>query len=329
MSSGTRCVSVLLSLAVAALAQVKVTQKADRVAVEIDGKPFTDFLFGPEFAKPVLFPLRAASGTVVTRGFPLDEVPGDSKDHPQHRGLMFGHADVNGSNFWANESMNRGAKGKIVLQKVANVQSGEKSGGFEALMNWVDSKGTILMSDRRKITFYSHPTLRIADFDIIIEAVQTARFGDTHEGSFGVRVASWLEEPAPKYVPHGEGQETRPTQPKRTGFISNSEGQTTEAQVRGRRANWADYSGEYNGEKLGITIFDHPGNPRHPTYGHSRGYGMFAANIFGVGALTGDKSQDGSITLKPGDQLRLRYRVVIHPGDTTSGGIGKLYADYK
>ena len=74
---------------------MKVTQKADRVSVEIDGKPFTDFLFGPELAKPVLFPLRAASGTAVTRGFPLDEAPGDSKDHPQHRGLIFGHADVN------------------------------------------------------------------------------------------------------------------------------------------------------------------------------------------------------------------------------------------
>ena len=55
--------------------------------------------------------------------------------------------------------MNRGAKGKIVLDKVANTQSGNKSGSLEAVMNWVDSKGATLLSDTRKITFYSHPKL--------------------------------------------------------------------------------------------------------------------------------------------------------------------------
>ena len=99
-------------------AQVHITKSADRIAVEIDGKPFTELWIGPDAAKPYLFPLRSASGTKVTRGFPLDEMPGDSKDHPHHRGLNFAHADVNGSNFWANESFNPGAKGKIVLDKV-------------------------------------------------------------------------------------------------------------------------------------------------------------------------------------------------------------------
>lgn len=320
---------MLVGIALTATAQVRITQKTDRVSVEIDGKPFTEFMIGPEVAKPFLYPLRAASGTIVTRRFPLEESPGDSKDHPQHRGLTFAHADLNGLNFWANESFNPGAKGKIVLQKVLNVNSGDKSGTIEAVMNWVDGKGAPLLADTRKITFYSHPTLRIVDFDISTKAIQSSTFGDTHEGSFGVRVAAWLEEPAPKYVPHGEGQETRPTEPKRTGLISNSEGQRTEAEVRGKRANWADYSGEYKGEKLGIAILDHPGNPRHPTYWHTRGYGMFAANIFGVGALTGDKSKNGSMTLKPGEELRLRYRVIIHPGDAVTAGIAKMYEEYK
>lgn len=327
--SGARFLPVFLAVALPIAAQVKFTQKADRISVEIDGKPFTELLFGPEVAKPFFYPLRAPSGTVVTRKFPLEESPGDSKDHPQHRGLTFAHADVNKSNFWANETFNNGAKGKIVLQKVLSVQGGKKSGTIETEMSWVDAKGVALLSDTRKITFYSHPKLRMMDCDILLKAVQTTKFGDTHEGSFGVRVAAWLEEPAPKYVPHGEGQETRPTEPKRTGFITNSEGQKTEAEVRGKRAKWADYSGEFNGEKLGIAIFDHPENPRYPAYWHARGYGMFAANIFGVGALTGDKSKDGSLTLQPGEQLRLRYRVIVHPDDAGKAGIAKLYADYK
>src|SRR5260370_4796917 len=309
-------------------AQVSVKEASDRVSVDIDGKPFTALWIGPDVAKPYLYPLRAASGTEVTRRFPLQDAPGDSKDHPHHRGLTFGHADLNGFNYWANEAFNPGAKGKIVVDRVARVESGPKQGSLEARFKWLDPTGAELLSDTRKMTFYSHPAMRIVDFDIVAKAIETVKFGDSHEGSFGVRVAAWLEEPAPKYVPKAASGEARPTEPKRTGKISNSEGQETEAQVRGKRANWADYSGEIKGEKLGIAIFDHPANPRHPTYWHTRGYGMFAANIFGVRDLRNDDTRDGSLTLKPGQELRFRYRVVIHPGDASIAGIAKLYADY-
>jgi hypothetical protein len=320
--------AVLLSLALPAGAQVKVTQSPDRISVEIDGKPFTALFVGPEVAKPYFYPLRAASGTSVTRRFPLEEGPGDSKDHPQHRGLTFAHADVNGYNFWANEAFNPGPKGKIVLRNVVRAQGGAKTGDIEAVLRWLDPQGKPLLSDTRKMTFYSHPSLRIIDFDILLKAIERSKFGDTHEGSFGVRVAAWLEEPAPNYVPRAEGGQARPVEPKRTGKITDAAGHVTEAEVRGKRANWADYSGEFQGEKLGIAILDHPGNPRHPTYWHARGYGMFAANIFGVSDFENDTSRDGSMTLEPAQELRFRYRVVIHPGDAVSAGIAKMYADY-
>jgi hypothetical protein len=318
---------LLAGLALPLAAEVKITQGNGRIAVEIDGKPFTELYIGPETAKPFLWPLRAASGTVVTRGFPLEEASGDSQDHPQHRGLMFGHADLNGYNYWANESFNPGRKGKIVLQKVVRVESGASKGSIDAVFAWLDPKGETLMTDTRKITFYAHPKLRIMDFDIVVKAVAAVKFGDTHEGSFGVRVAAWLEEPAPAYVPTARG-EKRPTEPKRTGLISDAEGRQTEDKVRGKRANWADYSGEFQGQKLGIAIFDHPSNPRHPTYWHTRGYGMFAANIFGVSDFENDKTRDGSLALKPGEELRFRYRVVIHPESATAAGVAKMYAEY-
>ena len=47
-----------------AAAQVKITPGAVKIAVEIDGKPFTEFFVaGPDTMKPYLHPLRAASGT--------------------------------------------------------------------------------------------------------------------------------------------------------------------------------------------------------------------------------------------------------------------------
>ena len=64
-------------------AQVKVIPEPDRVSVEIDGKPFTDFILrGGEAMKPYLHPLRSASGKIVTRHFPMEMVEGEPKDHP-------------------------------------------------------------------------------------------------------------------------------------------------------------------------------------------------------------------------------------------------------
>ena len=34
-------------------------------------------------------------------------------DHPQHRGLTFAHADLNGFNYWADEPSNPGREGLI------------------------------------------------------------------------------------------------------------------------------------------------------------------------------------------------------------------------
>ena len=96
----------------------------------------------------------------------------------------------------------------------------------------------------------------------------------------------------------------------------------------GKPANWCDYSGEIAGEELGIAILDHPANPHHPVRWHVRGYGLFAANPFGLAAFTNDKSQDGSITVEPGQTLRYRYRVIIHPGDAKTADIAGLWQKY-
>src|ERR1039458_801716 len=78
-----------IALTLPLCAQVKITaQGKEKISVEIDGKPFTDFYVGPETAKPYLHPLRTADGKVVTRGFPMvTDIPGEAHDHPHHRGL--------------------------------------------------------------------------------------------------------------------------------------------------------------------------------------------------------------------------------------------------
>ena len=82
--------------------QVVPNEAGRRVDITIDGQPFTSYIWPTTIKKPVLYPLRTAKATLVTRGFPLDPRKGERVDHPHHVGLWFNHGDVNGFDFWGN-----------------------------------------------------------------------------------------------------------------------------------------------------------------------------------------------------------------------------------
>jgi hypothetical protein len=299
--------AAFLFCALPLLAEVRITPSADKVAVEIDGKPFTAMYNDP---KPYLHPLRTATGVIVTRAFPMEQVEGETRDHPHHRGLWFTHGDVNGVNFWMNElSYKSTNKGKIIELGKPKVKSGAKEGWIESSYEWLAPDGKKLLKETRRTTFYSHPVNRVIDFDIRLDALDTVKFADTKEGTFAIRLADVLSE-------------------KKTGTMTNAAGAQKMKNVWGKPSPWVDYTGQINGETVGIAILDHPSNPKHPTHWHSRDYGLFAANIFGEHDFYNDKSRDGSVTLAPGKSIRFRYRVVIHPGDTKAADVAKLFTEY-
>ena len=297
-----RIVGLLSILPLAA--QVKFTP--DKIDIAVDGKPFTTLNFGTDVGKPYLAPLRSASGTIVTRHFPMEQVEGESRDHPHHRGLWFSYDDVNGIKFWENDpSYKKPNIGHIIAREA---EWNEKAGMLAATFDWDHPSGQALLTEKRVMTFRGDQTLRIIDFDITLTADQDVTFGDTKEGAFAIRLADELAE-------------------KRTGKMVNAEGQETMKNVWGKRSNWVDYSGTVDGEKLGIAIFDHPSNPRHPTYWHSRDYGLFALDPFGQKAFD-EKAEESHWKVPSGQSVRFRWRVVIHPGDTQSAHIAGLYKDF-
>jgi hypothetical protein len=323
-------------------AQVAITSAPDQVTVAIDGKPFTVFHTGGDHLNRVyLHPLRAASGTIVNRSFPAGQVPGETTDHPHHAGLFYGHGDVNGFNFWAvqNVQVARAAApageqrtlpvaagpaataetlGRIVPTGPVAVKSGTTTGTIDATLSWLLPDGTPLLTETRTMTFHAHPTLRIIDVDIDLVAMARAEFRDTKEGTFALRMATELEE-APAVA--------KPGAPKRTGRLLNSRGGVGEKNVWGKQAEWVDYAGTIGSEAVGIVMMDHPSNPRHPTYWHSRGYGLHAINPFGLHDYLNDKTQNGGLTIEPGQHVRFRYRVVIHPG-LSAEKLAALYMEY-
>ncbi len=259
---------------------------------------------------PIVWPLRSASGKIVVRQYPMvKDVPGEPHDHNHQRGLWFAHGDVNGFDFWDSDILNKYNPkfGKITLNKLTSTKSGKKQGSITAVFDWKDPQGNVILTETRTMTFHSDPKLRIVDVDLTLAARVPVVFGDTKEGTFGLRIAAPLQEQ------------------KGNGHIVNAEGAEGEKNVWGKPSSWVDYVGTLEGEKLGIAIFDHPMNPRHPVRWHVRGYGLFAANPFGLAEFENDKTKDGKMTLPQGEKLRFRYRVVIHPGDTQTAGIAQMY----
>jgi hypothetical protein len=174
----------------------------------------------------------------------------------------------------------------------------------------MDKDKTPLIHETQTMTFYPDKDRRVFDIDVKLTAAKEVKFGDTKEGSFAIRLTDAL------------------TEQKGTGKMVNAEGAVGEKKVWGKPSPWVDYAGTLEGEALGIAILDHPSNPRHPTHWHSRAYGLFAANIFGMHDFYNDKSKDGSLTLKAGDSLRFRWRVVIHPGDAAAAKIADEFTKF-
>ena len=81
-------------------AEFKLTEHADGVRVEVDGKLFTEYV-KRSGAKPILYPLLGPSGDQMTRGYPIREATAkEKKDHVHHRSFWFTHGNVNGISFW-------------------------------------------------------------------------------------------------------------------------------------------------------------------------------------------------------------------------------------
>ncbi len=297
-------------------AQVQINRAADdHVSVSINGQSFSDFYIGNSYSKPFLAPLRSVTGLIVTRRFPMEQVQGESRDHPHHKGLWIGYGDVNGINFWETEPESKASgsnpkeKGSIRLEKVNETKSGQKSGSIDATFAWLSARGEQVLEENRTMVFYSDSNIRRFDVDLKLTAKIAARFGDTKEGFFAIRVADSMAG-------------------KNGGVLTNSEGRHTEKDVWGKRADWVDYVGPVSGQKIGILILDHPENPNHPPRWHARDYGLFAVNPFGVKDFDPASEVKGGYNIALGRSARFRYRVIIHSGDTPKTEIARWYSDY-
>ncbi len=284
------------------------TDSEGRLDVLVRGEFVTSYFSGPQWQRPYFHPVMGPYGDPVTRGFPMvRDAPGETTDHPHHRGIYVAYGEVNGVDNWTEGS----GRGHTVHREFAALESGPVYGLADALSDWVTpDKRSVLLRERRVMKFYNVAPSRLVDIDLTLTAAEEdVLFGDTKEGGIiSLRVASSMD------VARG-------------GRLENSYGAVNENEVWGKRADWCDYSGPVNGLTVGVAIFDHPKSFRHPTYWHARDYGLLTTNPFAVSTFEGG-GPSGEYVLPARDSLRFRYRIYIHKGDASEAKVAEKNNNY-
>jgi len=293
-----------------------------RVDVTVGGELFTSYMYADSFEKPFLFPIIAANGTIVTRGYPIDPREGESPDHPHHTGYWFNYGDVSGINFWGNSKnvpdSSRYRYGVIRMKSIDSLESLPGKGVLEVSQEWVDNEGSVMINEKVTFLFAEGEDYRCIDrITTLTTPLPEVRFNDTKEGAFAIRVARFLKFPSDepgKYIDASGNVAEVPVLNNEgvNGNYLSSEG-IEGAGVWGTRARWMKLYAVNEGDTISLVMMDHPSNLNHPTYWHARTYGLFSANPFGVKDFTGGEDELDYV-LKEGESQTFRHRLFIKSG---------------
>ena len=304
LAAGESRIYTLSEGSVAGETGVQLKEEAETITVTLNDRHFTTFRYAKAQFRPYFFPVLGPNGREVTRG----ETSDISKDHVHHRSLYVAYGEVNDVDLWGEGSNS----GRVVPQGFTQKQGGAVVSRLYTQNSWQTQVGEVLMTDVQNYRIYNLPEdAAILDLDLsFIASVGDVHFGDTKEGGIiSIRVHPSMNA--------SDG-----------GKMENAFGGINEAETWGKRANWCDYSGVVDGTPVGIAVFDHIVNPRYPTYWHVRNYGLMGSNIFGGSSFERDPSKDGSYTLKQGEEMHFRFRVLIHAGDANVGKVAQKYHDF-
>jgi hypothetical protein len=311
---------IFASLAMVALSSaaadkgVRITEQEDRLRIQINGELFTEYRF--KGAPHVYYyPLMGPGGAHMTRHYPMQrDSQNEQHDHEHHRSLWFSHGAVNGVDFWAETPK----AGKIEHDKFLEVKSGAESGVIRSQNKWIAPNGKVVCTDEQVFRVYARPNNeRLFDFEITLRAgEEEIVLGDTKEGTMAIRLAETMRLTPNKF-----------NAGKTNGHIVLSTG-VRDKETWGKQGAWCDYYGPVGEKTLGVAIFDHPSNTRHPTWWHVRDYGLFAANPFGVHDFEKKPAGTGDLKVGAGKSVTFKYRFYIHEGDEQQGKVAERYAEY-
>jgi type 1 glutamine amidotransferase len=273
------------------------SRQAGSIALLQDGKVLWQFNYGTNAAKPCFHPLAPPGCPVLTAYRPAD--------HPWHRGLWFSWKYINGTNYWEEDPKTGLSQGRTEWQEPRIETRADFSARLVMDLTYRPADGTPVLTEHRIIEVAAPDaggtlrqdwdmTFRAGDKDVVLD--RTHLPGDPGGGvawggyaGLGIRIDRGLRE---EKVINCAGE---------VGF--------DEGRYRGKSPAM-DYSGVLDKREVGIAIIDHPSNLNSPTP-------WYAVNDNTMCYLSPAVLTYAPVTLKSGQTIRLRYRVVVHPGRWT------------
>jgi len=299
-------IATLCSTTGAAQQQLTAKLKNNQLLVTIDGKLFTCYKFDKSQKYPYFWPVNGPiSGQSITTE--------SSQPYPHHHSLFFGCDRVNGGNYWQQDNKH----GQIVSLGPKIIEAAGDRIIFIDTCVWQQPAKEPIILDRRSVSITAPgKKLRFIDFEINLKPLTNITILKTNHSLFSARVVPQLS------VQSG-------------GTLVNAEGKTAEKGTWGIESAWCDYSGTRDGVPSGktspqgshgitegIAILQHPGNRWFPCKWFTRDYGFFSPTpMFWL--------KDGRLELAKGEDLTLRYRVVVHSGDAKAAQIAQIFKQYK
>ena len=292
------CFAVILFLAcfsgfVQAQTKVSAEKLGDKIEISINGNLLTNYIHSEHEKYPFFFPVNGPSKASVTSM--------RNANYPHHSSLFFGCDRVNGGNYWQ-EGLDRG---QILPIRVDILETGGDKVGLENENIWRRPSAMAPIKDIRTITV-SAPSedLYQIDFEIVLEMLLDVTIEKTNHSLFSVRMDPDLA------VING-------------GTLVNAEGEVGEKGTFGKPSPWMDFHGNRMGRTEGIAILQHPSSAWYPAPWFTRDYGFFSPT-----PLYWPENGENTI-LQKGEKINLRYRVLIHSGDSVEAGIAELFETYK
>lgn len=273
--------------------KVSAVQIGSRIDVTIGGKFFTSYRYEDDEKYPFFFPVNGpVSGGSVTSM--------RNGVYPHHSSLFFGCDQVNGGNYWQ-EGLSRG---RIISVGARIVNPGGDKAVIVDECIWKRPDADAPIKDKRTITIYSpSANLYVIDFDIEMEMLIDVVIKKTNHSLFSARIAEDLTG-------------------KQGGVMTNSLGDKGEKDTFGKPASWMDCYGQRKTGYEGIAILQHPSCMWYPSKWFTRDYGFISPTpMFWP-------ENDQETSLKKGDTINLRYRVLVHGGTTETAGIADLFDAY-
>jgi hypothetical protein len=260
-----------------------VVKPDDQIAFEVDGVERLRYHHGLQHVRPFWYPLLGPAG----RGVTAMTHPHDPHGHGHHTSVWIAHHKVNELGFWNDLSHTR-----IVHERIERLEDGADDASVTTRNGWLTAEGKKLVTEQRTTRYRPLPDGEsIIEIELTFTATEgDVTFGKTSFGFLGVRVD--------KMMGVNDGG----------GTIRNAESGVNEKGVFWKSARWVDYAGRVAPETVnGITLMDHPSNPRHPSYYHVRDDGWMGTSF----------CLYEPYVLKKGESLTLRHALYVH-GDRTA-----------